>query len=364
MTANYVTKRKVKNMQHEINLGFLLKCLKKCWLLMVVCALVLAIAAGIFVNVTMNDTYSASITFYARNNDVNSDIISQGNLSAATRLINDYIQIIKSDAVLTQISDELKATDGIELTPQQIDGTISASSEEESSMFVIIITHTDPKVTKAIAAAVEKVTPEAVTKIAKSGHLTTPYIAEQVGIVIRRLGRVNAETEDADGLGKLDWKINRPNNFNEVVQDCINKSTAPEGQEKASVEQVIAVLDALEARDDLQYSLIESDNFEALLTQYLNENTSLLKDTSLCFTPIEATSVWTNSPNALRYALIAAAAGAVIVYLIFLIIGIFESNITSEEDLKKIIDKPVIGTIPAWETADKKERRGAYYEKA
>ena len=57
-----------------------------------------------------------------------------------------------------------------------------------------------------------------------------------------------------------------------------------------------------------------------------------------------------DSPNLLLNLAVSAVATAVVVYAIFLLTFMFNTIISSEEDIKQITEKyPVIGTIPRWE---------------
>ena len=58
-----------------------------------------------------------------------------------------------------------------------------------------------------------------------------------------------------------------------------------------------------------------------------------------------------DSPNIPKISILSAAASAIIVYIIFFIIGLSEMNVTTEEDLRKHVSVPVIGIIPSWETS-------------
>ena len=57
-----------------------------------------------------------------------------------------------------------------------------------------------------------------------------------------------------------------------------------------------------------------------------------------------------DSPNLTVNLLIASAAAAVLVYAVFLLKHMFNTVVSTEEDIKNITDKyPIIGIIPKWE---------------
>ena len=68
-------------------------------------------------------------------------------------------------------------------------------------------------------------------------------------------------------------------------------------------------------------------------------------------TPKEALSP--TSPNLVSYTLLAAMAAAVIAYTFFLVRKVFDTIIRGEESAKALIDLPIIGKIPTWDTGAK-----------
>lgn len=62
-----------------------------------------------------------------------------------------------------------------------------------------------------------------------------------------------------------------------------------------------------------------------------------------CQEPKEGTLV---SPHTLRTTVIAAAVGAIIPYMIFLVITMFNSRIKKEDDIKNNFDYPLLGRVP------------------
>jgi capsular polysaccharide biosynthesis protein len=275
-------------MQHEISFSLLWKCLKKSWVIMLVAAIVMALIVGIFVNFIPKN-YSSTVEFYVINTNTSYDYTTSALLAASQYLINDYVEIIRSDAVLEKVADHLNQNrpSDKQVTPDRLRGMISSSSSSNTSIFTIRVTHTDPKFAYEVACAIEEIAPAAVTDIAKPDRLTNEYLVEVV------------------------WQS----------------------------------LDSLEKKDD-----ITRDDIEILLKD-------LGLDGSLdCFTTVNSPVVdrSPDSPNVKKYALYAAAATAVLVYAIFLIKGLLEMNVSSEDDVKKFVNRPLVGTIPHWENSSKK----------
>ncbi len=61
-----------------------------------------------------------------------------------------------------------------------------------------------------------------------------------------------------------------------------------------------------------------------------------------------------SSPNVVSNTMIATVAAAVISYALFFVIKLFDTVIHGEESAKALVDLPIIGKVPAWETNAKK----------
>ncbi len=124
-------------------------------LVCVVCALAMFLRAEFF----LDPTYTASATMYANNskNSEESDKISSSDMSASVKLVNACSVIIKSDPVIEQVAKELNVG--------WVPGTISVYSVNETQVFKIDVTYTDPKQAAAVANAIAKVAPEQIASI-------------------------------------------------------------------------------------------------------------------------------------------------------------------------------------------------------
>ena len=289
---------------------------------MVLAAIAVGVAAGFYAN-SLPKTYSSSVDFYARNISITSDVITQSNL-ASEQLINDYIKIIKSEAVLTQIADELENTHGIKMTPAAIGGLISAGTSSETSTFTIKVSHNKPETALKIAKSIETVAPLAVTQIVKSeNHIKetlAPGIAETIVIMSER-GVYGISYEKLEELSELkpgtsDYNKLRNNIIDELAKD---------------------------------------------ITLFLQTDSNLALG-QMCFVTINhpVLDSVADSPDVSKYVTIGAVAALIIVYVIFFIRGLFNMNVTTEEDIKKLINHPLIGTIPSWETSSKKYDKRYY----
>ncbi|MBQ8849088.1 MAG: hypothetical protein IJ011_01990 [Clostridia bacterium] len=275
-------------MEHDINLGFFWKALKKCWILMIAVAVVAALFVGIFVNF-IPKKYSSSVEFYVVNTNTSYDYTTSALLAASSYLINDYVELIKSDVILNDVADAINEgrPEKSQVTPNQLRGMISASSSDNTSLFTITVTSTNPEFAYEVAKTIEQIAPQAVTDIAKPDRLTNDYLVEVAWQTLSNFGKSESVTTD-----------------------------------------------------DIEY--------------YLKD---LGLDGSLpCFTTVNAPVVdkTADSPDTTRYIGLATMGSAAFIYCIFLIKGFFDTNVSSEDDIKKYVKSPLIGAIPHWEKSSKK----------
>ena len=255
---------------------------------MIIAALVISITVGIFVSFIPKN-YSSSIDFYVVNTNTSYDYTTSALLAASSYLINDYIEIIRSNRILDLVAEELNKSrpEDKHITADNLRAMISASSNN-TSVFTIKVTHTDPKFACEVANAIMQIAPKEVTEVAKPDRLTNENL------------------------------------YNAILQ-VVNQNK-PEG-EQLTMEQLK----------------------EQLKIQGLNSSLP-------CFEAINPPVVDTSpdSPSTKKYTMYSAAATAALVYVIFIIKGLLEMNISSEDDVKKLVRRPLVGTIPHWENSVKK----------
>lgn len=274
---------------NEISMNSLIKIFKKAWWKILIVTLVVMILAATFTHLLIPKKYSSSIKFYVINSNADYDYTSSTVISAVTYLINDYISIIKSDLVLDKVIDELKA-DGINLKKGEILSMISTSIAEETSVFTMTFTSTDSLLAYEVASAIAEIAPQAVTSVAKSDENTNRVLAEKILFVIEKLG---LDKEDP----------------------------------------------------------ITSTHVESILSLYavgLSEQSNCME----VLTPPVKDTVH-DSPNLVTYTLLSGVLAAVATYLFFLIGSVLNQRVVTEEDVKRMIGRPLMGTIPHWELTTK-----------
>lgn len=147
----------------EFDLQKLLLAYLRKWWLIVLCGV---LAAGIALVYTMNwitPMYRASVTVYVNNSraDQQVDYISSTNLSTAQKLVSTYVNIIKSDNVLSKVIE----SGDFDCTPAYIRNIMSAAQVESTEMFKVYITHPDPELAAEIANCIADVAPVVIADI-------------------------------------------------------------------------------------------------------------------------------------------------------------------------------------------------------
>lgn len=151
----------------EIDLSKFAKLLLKRIWVVVLCAAILGSAVFLYTWKFVKPTYTATVTMYVNNNaGSNSSSVSSSNLAVALQLVKTYVNIIRSDAVLDKVIEET----GLLLTASDIRSMMSAESVDETEMFRLQVTSTDPQMSADIANAVAKVAPNEISAIIEGSY--------------------------------------------------------------------------------------------------------------------------------------------------------------------------------------------------
>lgn len=149
----------------EINLAELISAVvQKIWLI-VLCAV---IAGGLSYTYTSNfitPLYRSRVTIYVNNtvmvNSSNNLAISASDLATSQRLVLTYVNILKSDRVLDKVAESI----GGGLSAAHIRSMMTAGSLEETEVFEVYISHSDPQLAARIANAIAEVAPAEIANI-------------------------------------------------------------------------------------------------------------------------------------------------------------------------------------------------------
>lgn len=147
-------------------------------ILWVIAAVVIAVAASaIITQFFITPQYQAScwlfVNTFSSDSSYTQNQISATQLQAATQLANTYIQMLRSETVLNDVSGEL----GGAYSPQQLSQMISASVITDTQILVITVTNPDPEQAAQIANAVAQVAPASIQSFVEGSSVTVPQYA-------------------------------------------------------------------------------------------------------------------------------------------------------------------------------------------
>ncbi len=149
----------------EIDLKRLLDTiLNKAWIIGIVSVLcaVLTFAGTFFL---IQPKYESSSVFYVNNNALSvgdaSFSLSTGDISAAKSLVDSYIVILQTRASLNDVIDYA----GVERTYEELKEMITAESVNDTEIFEVVVTSTDPYEAEKIANAIAYILPKRISSI-------------------------------------------------------------------------------------------------------------------------------------------------------------------------------------------------------
>lgn len=130
--------------------------LYKSWIIILIAA-VTAVGAYIYAKKNLIPRYTTGASLYLNNYVLpeDKDVVKVGSSDLATSqaLVNTYLVLLKSDRALATAAEWLDN----DYTPAQLRGMMSASAVEETEIFRINITHTDPYEAQRIANVIADV---------------------------------------------------------------------------------------------------------------------------------------------------------------------------------------------------------------
>jgi capsular polysaccharide biosynthesis protein len=147
---------------YEIDLKKLILALLRRWWLIAAAALVGGTAALLITHYLITPLYSATIKLYVNNSAESGKLISSSDISASKSLVDTYITIIRSDAVLDQVIEKTRLAD---VTPKKLSANLSSGALNATEVFYITITDADPAIAADIANTIAEIAPEHLLEI-------------------------------------------------------------------------------------------------------------------------------------------------------------------------------------------------------
>lgn len=154
---------RAKESEETIDLFRLLTVLwRKAWLIVLAGVLVAALAFS-WATFTIAPTYSSTVTVYVNSNNSLSGLLSVADLNTAQRLVQTYLVLLRNRTTLQLVLEEAERSDVY--TYGELSGMISAAAVNNTEVFAITVTTTDPYEAALLANAIAEVLPDRVDDI-------------------------------------------------------------------------------------------------------------------------------------------------------------------------------------------------------
>ncbi|MFQ9799033.1 MAG: YveK family protein [Clostridia bacterium] len=144
--------------------GILLHCL---WLI-AGATIMGALIAFLLTKAFITPQYAASASLYVYNTD-NRESITQSDITTSQKLVETYIVIMQSDAVLNQVAEE----SALGYSAKEIKEMFSASAINNTEVFQIVIKNPNPEHAQLLANTFLKVAPSEIIRVVKAGSVET-----------------------------------------------------------------------------------------------------------------------------------------------------------------------------------------------
>jgi capsular exopolysaccharide synthesis family protein len=189
-------------------------------------SILFALGMGVYANYTSTSTYVAQISFYVYSNpDYITDPtvnINNSDLTQARNLVPSYMQILRSKTFL----NKLQAETGLPYSVEYIRSNISATSVENTAVYIVSVYNPNPADAMNIANAIGDLAPNEITRIVKSGGIevldqaelpTEPYESTSVIklVLIGGLGGFALSAVLFLLLGLLDTTVRKKDELND-----------------------------------------------------------------------------------------------------------------------------------------------------
>ena len=154
-----------KNEEVEIDLQRVFSAVwKRAWLVAIV-SVVCAVATLLGTLFFITPEYQAAAKFYVNNSSISvgsaSVSISSGDLVTSRNLVDSYIVILKTRETLNDVIDYA----GVNRTYSEVKGMLTAEAVDETEIFQVTVTSTDPQEAEKIANAIAYILPKRIGTI-------------------------------------------------------------------------------------------------------------------------------------------------------------------------------------------------------
>lgn len=151
--------------EYEIDLRELFGALWRRWWAIVLSILIAGAAAFGYTYFLVDPLYESSTLLYVNNSDISvgstSFSISNADLTAAQKLVDTYVVILKSRTALNAVIEEAE----LDYTYEELEEMITASAVNSTEVFEIVVTSKSPAEAEKIANTIADVLPDKIADI-------------------------------------------------------------------------------------------------------------------------------------------------------------------------------------------------------
>ena len=154
----------------ELDLKEIFKIIKERLWIILLCAAITGSAVYGYMTQFVPDMYSSTVSMYINNKEKTdtSDGITSASLTAAQKLVDTYVRMIKSDRILDRVIEKTN----YDLKASQVRNMLSASAVNDTAMFEVVVTSENPAVSMDIAQAIAIVAPDEIPNIVDGSYAT------------------------------------------------------------------------------------------------------------------------------------------------------------------------------------------------
>lgn len=153
-------------MENELELEYSLSeifvmVIKRLWIL-VLCILLATSGAFSVTKFLIAEEYTASVSMYVAPNNGNADLIASLNeLNYAQKVVNTYIEILKTDSFMNSVAEE----SGLGYSAEALKKMIEMGPLNDTEIFKVQVTTTDPRESLSLANTIARLAPQKIIEI-------------------------------------------------------------------------------------------------------------------------------------------------------------------------------------------------------
>ncbi|MCD8023460.1 MAG: Wzz/FepE/Etk N-terminal domain-containing protein, partial [Lachnospiraceae bacterium] len=153
----------VDNNRIVIHLGELLKLLLRNIWVIILTTLVLGGGAYLYSSRCITPLYQSSIKMYVNNtsNASDSTSITSSDITASQYLVETYTVVLTSYPTLSEVIEET----GVSYTYEQLSSMISTSAINDTEVFRVTVTSSDPEEAAMLANAIAEIAPDEIMEV-------------------------------------------------------------------------------------------------------------------------------------------------------------------------------------------------------